>query len=73
MKRLLLFSGSTGLNTEIDPVRHKYDAEKGISELAVARNVDFDYTGRVGNRKGWRYTTVTGNCHSLWSDGGVVS
>lgn len=71
MKRFLLFTASSGLNTEVDPVRHKYDPEKGITELALAKNVDFDITGRLSNRKGWEYTSVTGDCHSLFSDGGV--
>ncbi len=71
MKRMLLFTGSSGLNMEVDPVRHKYDPEKGVNELALVKNVDFDYTGRPSNRKGWQYTAVTGNCHSLFSDGGV--
>lgn len=71
MKRMLLFTGASGLNTEVDPVRHVYDPEKGITALALAKNVDFDYTGRPSNRKGWKFTSVSGNCHSLFSEGGV--
>lgn len=71
MKRMVLFTGSTGLNTEIDPVRHVYSPETGVAEFAVSKNVDFDYTGKPSLRKGWKYTAVTGECHSLFCDGGT--
>ena len=71
MKRMVLFTGSTGLNMVIDPVRHVYSPETGVVEFAVSKNVVFDYTGKPSLRKGWKYTDVTGSCHSLYCDGGV--
>lgn len=71
MQRQLLFSGSTGLNNIVDPVRHEYIDKVGVNVLAIAKNVEHDFTGRVSRRKGWTYTTVTGNCHSLFCDGGM--
>jgi hypothetical protein len=70
MKRLLWFTGSTGLDMSIDSVRHVYDPEKGIAPAKVAYNVDFDRSGRVSRRKGWRFTDVQSSCHSLYSGGG---
>jgi hypothetical protein len=70
MQRKILFTGSSGLNTEVDPVRHSYSSETGISELARAKNIKFDDTGRASIRKGWEYTSVTSAAHSLFCDGG---
>lgn len=70
MRRVILFTGTEGLNMEVDPVRHEYSEKDGIRDLAIAKNVDFDYTGRIRMRRGWKYTAITGNCHSLFSDGG---
>jgi hypothetical protein len=64
---LKLFSGATGLNTRVDPVRLMYDPETGIQDLAAAVNVDIDDSGRVSRVKG--YTRVaTGSYHSLFCD-----
>jgi hypothetical protein len=71
MKRLILFTGSSGLDTETDPVRHKYSETEGVRELSIAKNIDFDLTGRPSNRKGRKSTTVSGNCHSLFSHGNI--
>lgn len=65
-----VFKASAGLNTQLDPNRLIFDAETGITELAVAYNVDHDYTGRVSRRKGFASTAITDSCHSLFCDGG---
>lgn len=64
-----VFTGSTGLNVKIDPVRLKYHPKTGVQELAVAVNVDIDDTGRVSRRKG-ATKQLSGNCHSPFCDGG---
>ena len=69
MQNLRLFTGSTGLNTRIDPARLMFDPESGIQELAAAVNVDVDDSGRVSRTKG--YTKIaTGSFHSLFCDKG---
>jgi hypothetical protein len=65
-----VFNASTGLNTRIDPARIVFDPETGISDLAVAYNIDHDYTGRISRRKGFVATSVTDACHSLFCDTG---
>ncbi|HBF43032.1 MAG TPA: hypothetical protein DDW42_05260, partial [Desulfobacteraceae bacterium] len=67
---LNIFTGSTGLNTEVDPVRLPFEPQSGVQDLAVAYNVDHDATGRISRRKGFSATTRTENAHSLWCDGG---
>lgn len=67
---LNIFTGSTGLNTQVDPVRLLFDPQSGVQDLAVAYNVDHDATGRVSRRKGFSATIRTENIHSLWCDGG---
>ena len=68
---ITIFTGSTGLNVEVDPVRLPFDKETGVQDLAVAVNVDIDKTGRVSRRKGFSATSRTENIHSLWCDGGA--
>ena len=70
MKRLW-FKQAKGLNVKFDPVRLEYDPESGMQWLAVAYNVDVDLTGRVGRRKGFAETGVTGEVHSLCSNGAI--
>ncbi len=65
-----MFSGSSGLNVKIDPVRLPYDPETGVQDLAVAFNVDHDQTGRVSRRKGFSATSRTEDIHSLFCDNG---
>ena len=65
-----IFNASTGLNTRIDPTRLVFDPEAGITDLAVAYNIDHDYTGRVSRRKGFEATGITSGSHSLYCDGG---
>lgn len=67
-KPIVIFRGSTGLNTKADPVR-LYD-RGGIKDLAVAGDVDVLETGRLSRRKGYT-SRLTGNFHSLFSEGGT--
>ena len=64
-----LFTGASGLNTKINPVRIRFDARAGISDLSVAVNVSIDNTGRVSRRKGYTQKEA-GEDHSMWCDGG---
>ena len=69
-KAIKIFNGSLGLNNRIDPARLRTNAEDYISCLAEAVNVDIDNSGRISRRKGFKATTETGNCHSMFCDGG---
>lgn len=70
MQRILWFKDSTGLDTTFDPARVPYDPETGVQPAKIAVNVDVSKTGRVGRRKGWKYTAITDQCHSIFCDGG---
>jgi hypothetical protein len=63
-----IFNGATGLNNVLDPMRIQYNEETGVSELAIAYNVDVDYSGSVDRRDGFTATSITGSVHSLWAD-----
>jgi hypothetical protein len=55
-----------GLNTRQRPEELKPE------ELSIARNVDIDDAGRLTRRDGYDdISTLTGNYHSLWSDGSI--
>lgn len=69
MKPLKLFNGASGLNTVVDPTRIQYIADAGVSDLAVAVNIDIDQTGRPGRRQGYTLAQ-SGDFHSLWCNGG---
>lgn len=60
-KPLLIFRESSGINTKLDPVRLRFSAENGISELAAAVNVIVDNSGRIIRRDG---STVTSRIES---------
>jgi hypothetical protein len=64
---ITVFSGSTGLNTKLDPTRVRFDRQAGISDLAVAYNVDHDASGRISRRKGYSATAALTAAHSLWA------
>lgn len=66
---ILLFSGSSGLNTIVDPVRIQYNPETGVTDLALAVNVSIDDTGRISRRKGQRQLQ-SGEFHSIFCDTG---
>ena len=70
MKRMMWFTESIGLDTEIDSVRHKYQEEKGVAAAKISYNIDYDKYGRISRRKGWEYTDVVSSCHSLFCGGG---
>lgn len=63
------FTGSTGLNNIVDPVRLQYDYKTGVSELAEAVNVYVDETGRVSRRPGQSLLSA-GVFHSAFCDKG---
>jgi len=65
---MLLFKGTKGLNTEIDPARIEFDAETGLQELAACKNINIDDTGRISRRKGYEQK-VSGSYHSGFSCG----
>ena len=65
---MLLFKGTKGLNTVIDPARIEFDAETGVQELAACKNINIDDTGRISRRKGYEQK-VSGNYHSAFSCG----
>ncbi len=66
-----VFTGSTGLNTKDDPVRLDFDPKTGVTDRAVAVNVEHDQTGRISRRKGFEATARTESAHSLFSYGDV--
>lgn len=69
-KGIVVLSNCLGLNNKIDPARIAFDPEKGLSELAVAYNVDIDSSNRISRKKG--YTEVLdGPSHSLFPFGNI--
>ena len=66
--KIKVYSGSSGLNTHVDPVRLAFDGETGIAELAIAYNVDISSTGRVSRRNGYE-KILNGDYHSFFSVG----
>jgi len=65
----ILFSGATGLNNILDPVRLPYNPSSGISDLSEAVNVFIDDTGRVSRRSGQTLLSAIVS-HSLFCDKG---
>ncbi len=70
VKPLKIFAGTTGINNRLDPVRLKFQ-EGAIVELALGVNIDIDDSGRPSRRMGSLITAETGNCHSLFCEGGT--
>lgn len=66
--KLKIFSGTTGLNNIDDPVRLKFDSERGVTDLSIAYNIDIDKTGRISRRKGFS-SVKAGDYHSMFSCG----
>jgi len=66
-----LYTGTSGLNTVLDPQRLSQgsDNDPGMIELAVAVNVSIDDRGMVSLRKGSALAQL-GEFHSLFCDGG---
>lgn len=67
MKRITLYSGSSGLNTVLDPQRLSSDPK--AAELSQAVNVSIDDRGLVELRNG-QVLLQAGSFHSLFCDGG---
>ena len=70
MAQVTWFKQSKGLATKIDPARIDYTPKLGVSHLAEAYNVDYDFTGAISRRLGVEDSGVTGNCHSFYWAGG---
>ena len=64
-KGIVVLNTCLGLNNKVDPVRIKFDPESGISELAVAVDIDIDSSGRISRRKGYE-RVLSGAGHSLF-------
>jgi len=62
-----IFSGTTGLNTKIDPAR--LGEQNNVLDLAVAADVDVSDTGRLSRRKGYTKQT-SDSSHSLFCENG---
>jgi len=63
-KELTLFTGTTGLNNIVDPVRLEYNEETGVTELSEAINVEIDSSGRISRSKGFTLLS-SGDYHSM--------
>lgn len=66
---ILVFRGSSGINTKLDPTRLRFNAESGISELAACVNCRIDDTGRIARRDGFTATSRTEAWKNLFSCG----
>lgn len=64
-----IFSGTSGINTKVDPVRLRFNPKTGISELAACVNCDVDDTGRIVRRDGYTATVRTEKWHSIFGCG----
>ena len=69
MKEATLIRAVTGLNTKVDPTRLAYDQDRGVSELAEAKDITLDNTGRPIRRLG-NSRLISGEFHSGWCDQG---
>ena len=69
MNTVPVLKGSTGLNNKVDPVRLRWNSETGIQELAKAKNVDIDDSGRISRRKGYSKVLDVSDCHSIYNTG----
>jgi hypothetical protein len=69
MKPIIVYKGTTGINNKVSSVRHKFDAETGITEFESSENGDIDDTGRWSTRKG-KIEIDSGNYLSVFCDKG---
>lgn len=67
-KGIVVLSNCLGLNNKVDPARILFDPERGLSELAVAYNVDIDASNRISRKKG-HTEILDGSSHSLFPCG----
>ncbi len=68
MKKIQIFKGSSGLQTNVDPVRISQQ-DNGILGAASLKNMDVDDSGRPKLRGGTLATDETSSSHSLFCDG----
>lgn len=66
MKLIPYYKKTTGLNVEVDSVRHQYDTENGLTDLAYCINIDIDKSGRISRRKGFT-RKLAGDFHSVFN------
>jgi len=70
MPPLTIFKKGAGVNTSVDPSEIEYNAESGVSELAVGVNVDITNSGRVEMTQTGYLQFAAGSYHSSWRDTG---
>lgn len=70
-KTVRIFSGTTGLHTNVDPVRAGFDPKTGITDLTAGINIDVTDSQKPTRRKGCVKKSSTPG-HSLFCDGGAV-
>lgn len=68
-KPIPIFSGTSGINTKLDPARLRFNPEAGISELAACVNCCIDDTGRLIRRDGFTATDRTEAWKNLFGCG----
>ena len=69
MSIVRIFSGTSGLNNIVDPVRLKWSLETGFVELAESMNIVIDDSGRISRRAGSTLDHV-GTYHSIFCNKG---
>lgn len=68
-RHIKIYSSSTGINNNLDPVRLEYDYRKGISDLAACINCRIDDSGRLARRDGFTATDRTEAWKNLFGCG----
>jgi hypothetical protein len=69
MNPIIIYRGSSGLNTVVDPTRILIN-RAGVNDIAEAVNITIDSTGRVSRREGFVNVVSGTGFHSLFCDGG---
>ena len=64
-KPISIFSGTSGINTKLDPTRLRFNPKTGISDFASGVNIDIDDSGRPFRRDG---TTATARTETNWKN-----
>ncbi|MDO9566680.1 MAG: hypothetical protein Q7J15_08070 [Candidatus Desulfaltia sp.] len=68
-RNIKIYSGSSGLNTKLDPARIKFDSRTGVSDLTACMNCDIDDSGRISRRGGYATTARTESWENLFGCG----